>query len=81
MRRKRTTSFKPQKLEGEYRGCDITVTRELSLAGYDMLFFSIFDDGFEVTSGYCDSNDTLEYMYNDMKNVVDEYREHPEDYE
>jgi hypothetical protein len=78
---KREKTIKPQKQEGEYRGCKITVTRELSCAGYEMLFFSVFDNGYEVTSGYSEGEDLIEDFYEDMKNLVDDYREHPEDYQ
>lgn len=64
-----------------YRDCDIEVTREKCLGGWDMIYFSVFDGGFEVTSGYSESNDTVREFIKDMKNLVDDYREHPEDYE
>mgnify|MGYP000958295245 CR=1 FL=1 len=64
-----------------YKGCDITVTREKALAGYDMLFYSVFDNGYEVTSGFCDSADKVKDFMQDMCALVDDYREHPEQYE
>ena len=46
-----------------------------------MLFFSVFDGNYEVTSGYSESSDTVREFMKDMKNLVDDYREHPEEYE
>lgn len=63
-----------------YKGCEIEVTRDKCLGGENMLFFSIFDDGFEVTSGFSESNDTVRNFINDLKEVVDNYRENPEEY-
>jgi hypothetical protein len=64
-----------------YRGCEIEVTREKCLGGWQMLYFSIFDDGFEVTSGYSESEDTVRDFIKDLKRIVDDYRDHPEEYE
>lgn len=64
-----------------YKGCEIEVTRDKCLGGENMLFFSIFDDGFEVTSGFSETSDTVRDFINDLKEVVDDYRENPEEYE
>jgi hypothetical protein len=64
-----------------YRGCEIEVTREKCLGGWDVVYFSVFDDGFEVTSGFSESSDTVREFIKDMKKIVDDYREHPEDYD
>ena len=68
-------------MKGTYKGCEIEVTREKCLGGWDMIFYSIFDEGYEVKSGYYDTEDSVKTIYNDMKLTVDDYREHPEDYE
>jgi hypothetical protein len=68
-------------MKGKYKGCDIEVTRDKCLGGWDMLFYSIFDDGFEVTSGFSDSSDKIKDFYNDLKEVVDDYRLNPKHYE
>lgn len=68
-------------MKGKYKGCDIEVTRDKCLGGWDMLFYSIFDDGFEVTSGFSDSSDKVRDFYSDMKEVVDDYKLHPEEYD
>lgn len=68
-------------MKGKYKGCDIEVTKEKCLGGWDMIFYNIFDDGFEVTSGFYDSSDKVRDFYNDLKEVVDDYRLNPKDYE
>ena len=64
-----------------YKGCEIEVTREKCLGGWDMIYFYVFDDGFEVTSGFSETTDTVREVIKDMKKLVDDYRTHPEDYE
>lgn len=68
-------------MKGKYKGCEIEVTREKSLAGYNMLFYSVFDDGLEVTSGFSEGGDKVVEFYESLKEVVDDYKDHPEDYE
>ena len=63
-----------------YKGCEIEVTREQCCGGYQMLFFSVFDDGFEVTSGFSESNDTIRGFIKDLKELVDDYRNNPDEY-
>lgn len=63
-----------------YRGCEIEVTKDKCLGGWDMLFFSVFDNGFEVTSGFSESNETVREFVKGLKEVIDDYREHPEEY-
>lgn len=56
-----------------YKGCDIDVTREKCLAGYPLLYYSIFRkfDGYEITSGFQDSSDKVRDMIKYMKDRVD----------
>jgi hypothetical protein len=63
-------------MKGSYRGCEIDVERD---KGCDILFFSIFteDDGYEITSGFYDSADTVRSIYKDMKHIVDDYKDNP----
>ena len=68
-------------MKGKYKGCEINVTKEKCLGGWNMIYYSIYDDGFEVTSGFSDSEDKVRDFYNDMKEIVDDYRLHPEEYE
>lgn len=63
-----------------YKDCEIEVTRDKCLGGWDMLFYSVFDDGFEVTSEFSESSDTVREFIKDLKRLVDDYRENPEDY-
>lgn len=65
----------------KYKDCEIEVKREKCLGGWCMLFYSVMDDGFEVTSGFSNGEDKIEDFANDLKNIVDEYRENPELYE
>lgn len=60
-----------------YRGCEIEVFRDTD----EFLTFAVFDDGYEVTSGFSESSDTVRDYIGYMKSLVDDYREHPEDYE
>ena len=60
-------------MKGKYRGCDIEVYRDKSLAGYSMLFFSVFHNGYEVTSGFSEEEDKVRDYYETLKVNVDEY--------
>lgn len=66
-----------------YRGFEIEVTREKCLAGYPMIYYSIFrlSDGWELTSGFYDTADTVRSFLKDMKATVDDYYENPSEYE
>lgn len=63
-----------------YRGCEIEVTRDRCLGGWSVLFFSVFDDGLEITSGFSETSDTVRAFAKGLKEVVDDYKEHPEIY-
>lgn len=67
----------------KYKNCEIDVHRGDSITGENLLFFSVFnlEDGFEVTSGYSEGEDTIKSYIEDLKSTVDEYREHPEYYD
>jgi hypothetical protein len=56
-----------------YKGHEITVTRERSMAGYSMLYYSVFreSDGYECDSGFSDSDDTVKDFVDMMKERVD----------
>ena len=65
-----------------YRGCEIEAKREKSLAGYPLVFYSIFTEtGFEVASGFMDTADTVRAVIKDLKTVVDDYIANPGDWE
>lgn len=63
-------------MKGKYRGCDIEVRR----CDEGFLTFAVFDNGYEVTSGFSESSDSVRDYYRYIKSVVDDYKEHPEDY-
>jgi hypothetical protein len=57
----------------EYKGFDIDVAKEECLAGYKLTYFSVFrkSDGWELTSGYSDDNDTVRTWIGMLKTRVD----------
>ena len=63
-----------------YKGCEIEVFRDQCLGGWEMLFYSVFDGNYEVTSGFSETNDTVREFIKDLKEMVDDYRKHPEEY-
>lgn len=63
-----------------YKGCEIEATRDKCLGGWGMIFFSVFDNGFEVTSGFSESSETIIEYIKGLKEIVDDYRTHPEYY-
>ena len=56
-----------------YRGHEIEAKREKCLAGYSLLYFSVFreSDGYECTSGYTTGSDTAREMVGYLKERVD----------
>lgn len=64
-------------MKGKYKGCDI----EVGLDNSGFLTFAVFDNGYEVLSGFSESSDSVRDYFSYMKSVVDDYKEHPEDYE
>lgn len=64
-------------MKGKYRDFNIEVRR----CDEGFLTFAVFDDGYEVTSGFTNGSDTVRDYFSYMKSVVDDYKEHPEDYE
>ena len=65
----------------KYRDCEINCFRDKSLSGDTLLFYSVFKDGFEVASGFSEGEDTVKEYIKHLKYVVDDFYEHPEDYE
>lgn len=61
-------------MKSKYKGCDIEVER----GGAEFLIFAVFDNGY---SGFTNGSDTVRDYFGYMKSVVDDYKEHPEDYE
>ena len=58
-----------------YKGYDIEVNREECMAGYDLVYFSVFriSDGLEVIADFVDSADTVRTLMQCMKDRVDEF--------
>lgn len=56
-----------------YRGHEITVTREKCMAGYALLYWSVFraSDGYECASGVEDSSETVAGMMSVLRDRVD----------
>lgn len=70
----------------KYRNCEIECTRDKALSGDTMLFFDVFDcgahdPGREITSGYSEGADTVREYIKYLKEIVDDYIDHPNDYE
>ena len=63
----------------KYRGFDIDVIKAKSMAGYKLTYYSVFrkSDGYEMTSGYCDDNDTVRTWVKMMKGRVDGFIDNP----
>jgi hypothetical protein len=57
----------------QYRGHEIDVTRGLCMGGWSMIFYWIFrvSDGYECTSGFSDTTDTVSEFTMHMKERVD----------
>lgn len=56
-----------------YKGHEISVSREKSMAGYSMLYFSIFrlSDGYECLTSFEDSAETVRDKINQLKERID----------
>lgn len=56
-----------------YKGHEIEVTRDRSMAGYSMLFYSVFrkSDGYECTSGFSDSTETVREFAGILRGRID----------
>lgn len=66
-----------------YRGFDIEVYRGLCVGGWEQTFYSVFkqDTTWELTSGFSEfRNDIMEWI-EDLKKLVDQYHENPEEFE
>lgn len=56
-----------------YRGHEIDVSRDRCLAGYALLYYSVFreSDGYECMSGYEDSSETIADKVAQLKERID----------
>lgn len=61
----------------KYKGFQIEVNRETSLAGYKMIYFRVFriSDGLFIVDDFEDSIDSLKTYVEAMKQRVDEFIE------
>lgn len=66
----------------EYKGFDIEASREKSMVGDTLLFYSVFrqSDGYEVAYGYSYGNDRIPTFIKHLKGVVDDFIKDPEPY-
>lgn len=62
-----------------YRNFELDVYRENCLAGYLLLYYTIYDkDGYEWVCNFEDSNEWIKEKINDLKKWVDEFYENIE---
>lgn len=56
-----------------YKGHKLTVTKEKSLGGYNLLYYSIFreSDGYECMSGFENTVDTVRTLVKAFKERID----------
>jgi len=64
-----------------YRGFDIRVVREVCMAGYELLYFSVYrkSDGWEFIASYTEGSDTVRAYVGYMKERVDHFLANPEE--
>jgi len=69
-------------MKKDYRGFEITVKREMCMAGYDLIYYDIFrkSDLWELTSSYRDGGYVREVM-KECEEMVDDYYKNPQEYE
>lgn len=60
-------------MKSVYKGYEITVTKEICMGGWSMLYYSIFrlSDGYECLSSCEDSAETVKDMVKYMKERID----------
>lgn len=63
----------PIERQVEHRGHTILINRERSLGGWQITYYSIFreSDGYECTSSFSDSEDTLDDWVEILKGRID----------
>lgn len=72
-----------EKVERRYRGFTVTAFREQSLGGDELLYYHIFrdSDGWCMEDSFEDSEEKVLSMVNILCGHVDDFYEHPEDYD
>lgn len=60
-------------MKTSYKGHEITVTRERSMGGWTQIYYGVFreSDGYECTSGFCDTSDSTRTFTRILKDRVD----------
>lgn len=67
----------------EYKGFEIEVTKGKSLGGFECLYFYVLrlSDGWMFKDSFEESDDTINQKIKDLKSIIDDYLENPQDYE
>jgi hypothetical protein len=60
-------------MKSRYRGFELEVKREKCLAGYPLLYYSVFQEGREWDSGFEDSEEKVTNKIQHLKNWVDNF--------
>lgn len=66
-----------------YKGFEIRASREMSLGGEELLYYSIsrLSDGWEMESSFSSGEDSPLSMVNYLRGHVEDFINHPEDYD
>lgn len=74
--------IKTNKIKTSYKGFELEVSREPSMTGHTMIFYSAFrkEDQWCLDDG-CSEQTSMRSVMSDLKLSVDEYLENPEDFE
>lgn len=66
-----------------YKGFEIEVKRDKCLAGYSMLYYTVFQikNGLCLADSFEDSDETVREKIKQLKSLVDDYIENPDDYD
>lgn len=70
-------------MKSEYRGFEIEAKREKSLGGWSNIYYTVMRsfDGWYLSDGYSEGEDTIRDFIEYLKEDVDKYYENPSDYE
>lgn len=66
-----------------YKGFEVEVKRDKCLAGYSMLYYTVFqiESGFCLADGFEDSSETTRGKVKQLKLLIDDYIENPDGYD
>jgi hypothetical protein len=56
-----------------YKGFELEAKREKCMAGYPLLYFTIYQDGYEHVCNFEDSAETVQSKIKDLKAWVDDF--------